>query len=221
MTRKQFVILALFFSTSLLAIIGAAEMIHSAAKDRTYSDVTLIPHRRVGLLLGCSRTLSDGRQNLFFQNRVNAAINLFRGGKVEYLLVSGDNRKKGYDEATDMKDSLIRAGIPANSIYCDYAGFRTLDSVVRARDVFCQKQITIISQEFHNQRAIFIATQFGIDAIGFNAAGVDAYNGFKTKCREQLARVRTLLDVFLFRTSPKFLGQRIEIGVQPPVSPGG
>ena len=140
---------------------------------------------------------------------------------MEYLLVSGDNRKKDYDEATDMKESLIRAGIPANLIYCDFAGFRTLDSVVRAKEVFCQKQVTIISQEFHNQRAIFIAAHYGIDAIGFNADGVDAYNGFKTKCREQLARVRTLLDVYLFRTSPKFLGERIEIGVQPPVSPGG
>lgn len=219
-TRKQFVIFTLILSTALISIICAAEVIRSATKDRTYSDVKSIPHRRVGLLLGCSRTLSDGRQNLFFQNRVNAAISLFRDRKVEYLLVSGDNRKKGYDEATDMKESLMRAGIPANLIYCDFAGFRTLDSVVRAKDVFCQKQITIISQEFHNQRAIFIATHHGIDAIGFNADGVDAYNGFKTKCREQLARVRTLLDVYLFRTSPKFLGQKIEIGVQPPVSPG-
>jgi SanA protein len=165
--------------------------------------------------------LSDGRQNLFFQNRVEAAVNLFRGGKVDYLLVSGDNRKKGYDEASDMKESLMRAGIPADRIYCDFAGFRTLDSVVRARDVFCQKQVTIISQEFHNQRAIFIATHNGMDAIGFNAAEVNAYNGFKTKCREHLARVRTLLDVYLFRKSPKFLGHKIEIGVQPPVSPGG
>jgi SanA protein len=221
MTRKRFAVLALIFLLSLIAIIGAADVIQSSTKGRIFSDITLIPHRRVGLLLGCSRTLSDGRQNLFFRNRINAAINLFKARKVEYLLVSGDNRKKGYDEATEMKESLMRAGIPANRIYCDFAGFRTLDSVVRARDVFCQNQVTIISQEFHNRRAIFIATHHGIDAIGFNAAGVDAYNGFMTNCREQLARVRTLLDIYLFRKSPKFLGQRIEIGIQPPVSPGG
>ena len=221
MTRKQFAMLTLIVSIFFISIIYATIEIKLATKGRTFYDVKSIPYRRVGLLLGCSKTLSDGRKNLFFQNRVNAAINLFRVGKVEYLIVSGDNSKKNYDEATDMKDSLIMAGIPANHIYCDFAGFRTLDSVVRARDVFCQNQVTIISQEFHNQRAIFIATHHGIDAIGFNADGVDAYNSFKTKCREQLARVKTLLDVYVLRTPPKFLGQRIEIGIQPPVPPGG
>ncbi len=221
MTRKRITVITIIFSTSLLAVMGAGAVIHSATKGRTYSDVTSIPHRRVGLLLGCSRMLSDGRKNLYFQTRVEAAKKLFMSGKIEYLLVSGDNRRKGYDEASDMKESLIRAGIPADRIYCDYAGLRTLDSVVRARDIFCQKQVIIISQEFHNQRAIFIASHNGIDAIGFNAAEVDAYDSFKTKCREQLARVRTLLDVYLLKTKPKFLGHRIEIGVQPPVSPGG
>lgn len=220
--RKKLIILVfILFSASLLAIFGAACVIQSTTEGRTYSSVTSIPHRRVGLILGCSRTLYDGRQNLFFRNRINAAVELFRAGKVDYLLVSGDNRTKGYDEATEMRESLIRAGIPANLIYCDFAGFRTLDSVVRARDVFCQQQITIITQKFHNQRAIFIAAHNGIDAIGFNAAEVDMYNSFKTKCREQLARVKTLLDVYLLRTSPKFIGKRIEIGVQPPVLPGG
>src|SRR6266545_2155872 len=101
MTRKHIVVLALVFTTTLLAIVGAGAVIQSTTKGRTYSDVTIVPHRRVGLLLGCSRTLADGRPNLFFQNRIEAATNLFRCGKVEYLLVSGDNRKKGYDEASD------------------------------------------------------------------------------------------------------------------------
>ncbi len=221
MTRKRITVIALIFTTILLAVMGAGVVIHSATKGRTYSDVTRIPHRRVGLLLGCSRMLSDGRKNLFFQTRVEAARKLFRSGKIEYLLVSGDNRTKGYNEASDMKASLIKAGVPADRIYCDYAGLRTLDSVVRARDIFCQKQVVIISQKFHNQRAIFIATHNGIDAIGFNAADVDAYDSFKTRCREQFARVRTLLDVYLLKTKPRFLGHRIEIGVQPPVPPGG
>ena len=97
-------------------------------------------------------------------------------------------------------------------VYCDFAGFRTLDSVVRAKAVFGQTNITVISQEFHNQRAIYIARHNGMDAIGFNARAVDSYNSFRTKLREQFARVKTVLDVNLLRTRPKFLGPRIELG---------
>jgi vancomycin permeability regulator SanA len=92
---------------------------------------------------------------------------------------------------------------------------------VRARDVFCRKRIVVISQEFHDQRVIFIASHNGIDAIGFNADEVDAYGRFMTGCRDQFARVKTLFDVYLFKAKPGHLGNRIEIGVQPPVPPGG
>jgi len=183
----------------------------NGARGKTYSDVTAIPARKVGLVLGCSRVLGDGRRNLFFDNRIAAAARLIRAHKVEYLVVSGDNHVKGYDEPSDMKDSLVQAGVPAERIFCDYAGFRTLDSVVRVREVFDQRAVTVISQEFHNQRAIFIARHRGIDAIGFNAAEVDAYNSFKTKCREALARANMLLDVFIFQSAPKFLGKKVAI----------
>jgi SanA protein len=106
--------------------------------------------------------------------------------------------------------------VPAARIYCDYAGFRTLDSVVRAREVFGQAEITIVSQAFHNRRAIFIARHRGVDAIGFNAQEVDAYNSFRTLCREQAARVGTLLDVLVFHTQPRFLGPRVPIGESSP-----
>lgn len=214
-TVKAIAIVAIVCSVAAMA--SAAGIIGAATEGRTYHSLKQIPHRRVGLLLGCSRRLSDGRANLFFSNRVHAAAELFRAGKVDYLLVSGDNRRKEYNEASDMRETLMGAGIPASRIYCDYAGLRTLDSVVRARGVFCQKEITIVSQRFHTERAIFIAMHNGIDAIGYNAAEVDAYNTFKTKCREQLARVRAVLDVCLLRTAPKFGGEKIEIGVDAPV----
>lgn len=197
---------------ALLSIAAAAVMVSKAAQGRTYWDLASIPHRRVGLVLGCAKQLSYGRRNLFFENRIRAAARLFRAGKVDYLLVSGDNHTREYDESTDMKDSLIREGVPAGRVYCDYAGFRTFDSIVRAREVFGQAEITIVSQEFQNRRAIFIARHRGLDAIGFNAPEVDAYNSFETRCREQLARVDTVLDVFVFQTRPRFLGQKITIG---------
>jgi SanA protein len=201
---------------ALLAIAVAARTIHREARGRTYGNLASVPHRRVGLVLGCSKQLSYGRRNLFFETRIRAAAELFRAGKVDYLIVSGDNHAREYDESSDMKDSLIRQGVPAARIYCDYAGFRTLDSVVRAREVFGQTEITIISQEFHNRRAIFIARHRGVDAIGFNAPEVDAYNSFRTRCREQAARVGTLLDVLVLRTQPRFLGPKVAIGESSP-----
>ena len=91
--------------------------------------------------------------------------------------------------------------------------------MVRARDIFGQTQITVISQEFHNRRAIFIACHRGVDAIGFNAPEVDAYDSFDTRCREQLARVDAVLDIFLFQRQPKFSGPKVTIGAVAPKEP--
>ena len=199
----------------LLAILWSGAAIRLAAKDRTYSDVQTIPHRKVGLLLGCAQYVHGNISNLFYQNRIMAAVALFEAKKIDYILVSGDNHTRGYDETSAMQNSLLEAGVPIDKIYLDYAGFRTLDSMVRAKEIFGQSEVTVISQEFHNQRAIFIAKHVDLDAIGFNAAEVDRFMGFHTWCREQLARVRTVLDVFVFGTQPKFLGQKIIIGTDP------
>lgn len=198
-----------------LAILGSALLVKRAALGRTYADVNDIPHRHVGVVLGCMKMLAPGRPNLFFRNRIRAAATLFRAGKVDYLLVSGDNRVVGINEPHDMRDALVQAGVPTNRIVCDYAGFRTLDSIVRAREVFGQTEVTVISQNFHNQRAIFLAAHRGVDAIGFDADDVDAYNSFRTSCREQLARCKAVLDVYVLRTQPKFLGPKVVIGNDP------
>ena len=212
MKRKIRTLFVVGILLSLISILYAGSAIGKAAKGRTYEDASTIPYRRVGLLLGCSQRLPDGRRNLFFSTRTTAAAKLFKAHKVDYLIVSGDNHVAGYDESTDMKMALAKAGVPSERIYCDYAGFRTLDSVVRANKIFGQTNVTVISQEFHNQRAIYIARHKGIDAIGFNAADMDSYNGFRTRFRELFARVKTVLDVRVFRTRPKFLGSPIEIG---------
>jgi SanA protein len=212
--RRLLQIAALLVALGLVWIAAASFLVERAARGRTYSDSAAIPARRVGLVLGCARLLGGGYRNAFFDNRINAAARLFRAGKVEYLIVSGDNHVRGYDEPQDMKDSLVRAGVPPERIYCDYAGFRTLDSVVRVREIFGQTSITVVSQEFHNQRAIFIARHRGVDAIGFNAAEADAYNSFRTKCRELVARADMLLDLFVLRREPKFLGEKVKLGAR-------
>jgi SanA protein len=136
-------------------------------------------------------------------------------GKVDFLLVSGDNRTRRYNETRDMRRALIKLGVPPNRVVCDYAGFRTLDSIVRAEKVFGQASLTIVSQKFHNERAIFIAQHKGIDAIGFNAPGLVTPDSLVILFREQLARVKTILDVYVLDTPPKFLGEKISIGETP------
>jgi SanA protein len=195
---------------SFLFILIANNSINHKTANRTYSNVYSIPYNKVGLLLGTSKYLKSGKLNLYFEYRILATVLLYKSGKIEYVIISGDNSRKNYNEPQDMKDELIKRGIPEHKIFLDYAGFRTFDSVYRMKEIFGQKSFTIISQEFHNQRAIFIAHSLHLDAIGFNAKDVDVYNGFKTKLREKFARVKTILDL-LFENKPKFLGEKIII----------
>src|SRR5690606_27931598 len=163
-----------------------------------------------GLVLGAGKFTSNGNINLYYKYRVEAAVDLYNSDKIDYILISGDNGTTDYDEPTDFKNDLIAKGIPAERIYLDYAGFRTLDSVVRAKEIFGQNTFTIISQKFHNQRAIYLAKSYGIDAIGYNAKDVMGAYGLKTQIREYMARAKASLDVF-FNVEPKFLGDKITI----------
>jgi len=176
----------------------------------TYDTIDQVPTNRVGLLLGTAKHLSNGNENRYYRYRISATVNLFNSNKIKYVLISGDNSRSDYDEPSDMKDDLISCGIPESRIYLDYAGFRTLDSVVRSKEVFGQDRLTIISQRFHNERAIYLAKNFGIEAVGFNSKDVSARYGFKVMIREKLARVKMIIDV-LVGVSPKFLGDKIEI----------
>ncbi len=184
----------------------------SSTRSQLYSDITTIPARKVGLVLGASKTTSRGTGNLYFNFRIQAAYNLYKTGKVKFLLLSGDNHIKGYDEPSDMREALLELGVPDSCIVLDYAGFRTLDSVVRCKEVFGEDSITIVSQEFHNQRALFIANKNNINAIAFNAQEVNKNYSFKTRVREYFARVKCVMDIYLLYTSPKFLGEKIKIG---------
>lgn len=177
-----------------------------------YDDIESVANVSTALVLGTSKYLAKGIKNPYFDARMNAAAELFFKNKVSYLLLSGDNSHIYYNEPIMMKKSLINRGVPDSVIYLDYAGFRTLDAVVRAKKVFLQDSILIVSQEFHNERAIFLARHFGISAFAYNANDLIGTNSFKTRFREVFARVKVFLDVYLLNTQPKFLGDEIKIG---------
>ena len=202
--------LPILFFGILALIFGSNTIIDSFAKGKTYNEVSKIPTNKVGLVLGTSKLLKNGHINLYFKYRIEATVNLFKNHKIEFVLVSGDNGSKSYDEPTDFKDELINRGIPANKIFLDFAGFRTLDSVVRAKKVFGQNSLTFISQKFHNERAIYLAHKSGITAIGYNAKDVSEKYGLRVMLREYLARTKVFIDI-IFNVQPKFLGTPILI----------
>ncbi|MFI5150051.1 MAG: vancomycin high temperature exclusion protein [Bacteroidia bacterium] len=185
--------------------------VNSSTRTRIYSDLNLIPENEVALLLGTSKNEGEGYINLFFKYRIQAAAALYKAGKIHAIIVSGDNHAEGYDEATDMRDALMALGVPEKAITLDYAGFRTLDSVVRCKKIFGVTKLTIISQEFHNQRAVFIASRYGMDAVAFNAKDVPTQYALRTTIREYFARFKAVLDLYVLHTSPKFLGEHVEV----------
>ena len=208
--RKTVIAAFILLALVLLFAIWANLAVSRSTKNKVFDSTSEIPHNKVGLLLGTSKYVQGGYVNLYYRYRIEAAVELFNAGKIDFIIVSGDNSRKSYDEPTTMKNDLVKAGIPSNKIFLDYAGFRTLDSVVRSKEIFGQESITVISQQFHNQRAIYIAKRKDISAVGFNAKNVSRHYGFKTNLREKLARVKMAIDL-IFGKSPKFLGEKIEI----------
>ena len=176
------------------------------------SDLAHLPANDVALVLGTSPII--GRwSNPFFVGRMNAAAQLFQSGKARHLLVSGDNRRHAYDEPTAMRDALLARGVPENAITLDYAGFRTLDSIARAKAVFGVTRVTIVTDHFHLPRALFLAQTHGLDAIGFASERVPFRWAKKTLLREVASRMKAWLDVYVLHTQPHFYGPPVELQI--------
>lgn len=203
-------IFLLLFVAGIIFITYANWSIGKYSNDFITKYLEEVPHKKTGLLLGTSKILSNGAPNDYFFNRIKAATDLYKSGKIQNIIVSGDNSKKDYNEPEEMKNELIKAGVPADKIFEDFAGFRTLDSVLRAKEIFGQNSYIIISQRFHNERAVYLARKNGIEAWGYNAADVNKYAGLKTNAREKLARAKVFWD-FMFGVEPKFGGEKVLI----------
>lgn len=211
MKFKIFIGLLVIVIAALLFTWWANHRVVSTTQAFVFDDIQQVPEVKTGLLLGTSKFLKNGYINLYFKYRIEATLKLFHAGKIKYLIISGDNSRKSYNEPLDMKNELISGGIPDSVIYLDYAGFRTFDSVIRAKEIFGQTKIISISQKFHNERTIFIARNNGMEAYGYNAQNVSKQFGLKTNIREFFARAKVFLDMLIDR-EPKFLGEKIQIG---------
>src|SRR6516164_4956008 len=175
--------------------------VYTAGDNRVFKRVDDIPENEVGLVLGTAKWVRKGKLNRFFRYRIDAAVCLYKHGKVRRLLLSGNGFDGDRSEPEQMRKELMDRGIPADALSLDNGGVRTLDSIVRAKQVYGLNQMTIISQEFHNRRALYLCRAFGIEAVGFNAEDVPTSQALRTFLRELLARVDAVLEVTLFRPS--------------------
>lgn len=205
----KIVLILLFLLLGFVAFCNLS--ISRYAKSKLYDSVDEIPYRRAALVLGTSPRGRNGGPNRFYMARINACVELFEANKVDRIIVSGDNRHTNYNEPEAMRRSLVERGIPDEVIFLDYAGFRTFDSVVRAHEVFRQPNFIVVSQKFHNERAVFIAGKKGIEAFGYNAEDVGFNYGLMTYIRECFARCKVYIDLITGK-QPHFLGDPVDVG---------
>ncbi len=205
---RLILILAVLLPLATAGVLLAAYLTISRGTDGlVFTELDRLPEREVGLVLGTTPRLRNGNPNIYFDYRMDAAARLWRSGKVQRLILSGDNTDRRYDEPKYMRKALLERGVDEEALILDRGGVRTFDSVIRARVTYEVEDPIVVSQEFHNRRALYIAQHYGIDAIGFNARDVAPDQGLRTKTREAFARVKTLLDLWVLGTRPADLAE--------------
>ena len=212
-TRRAFIVAGALALLVPIYVYGAFEWVTRSSAPFAYESLRQVPRRPIALVLGCSSHLPDGRRNLYFLSRIKAAAELYHGGRVDMLLVSGDNGRLGYDEPTDMRNALVKAGVPSFAIVRDYAGFRTSDSVLRAQKIFGVNKVTIVSQPFHAARALYIARRQGMDAVAYHAQKIGGLAQTRTLAREHLSRAIMLFEVHVWGVRPRYLGPKKPIAL--------
>lgn len=206
--------------TAVLLLTLSNRWVINSTDAYVYTDWALMPDNDAAVVLGTSPYVATGKSSPQFHGRMRAAVELYRLGKIRHIIVSGANPDSTYNEPRAMWRELVKAGIPEKDVTMDFAGFRTLDSVVRAQAIFGLERMTIITQKYHAYRAVFIARKLGISAVAYVApAAADGRLGLRHPPREVLARLRAVLDVVLLDTAPKFLGQPEHIELTPDAEP--
>lgn len=208
MIKKIFLTGIIVSVLGLLTLFLMSKSIDWSVADQHSERVDELPNKEVAIVLGTSKFLGNGYKNLYYQYRIDAVVDLYDSQKVKYILVSGDNSRSDYNEPLLMKEDLIKRGIPSSLVYIDCAGFRTYDSMVRLKEVYGCKSTIIVSQRFHNQRALYISNKIGIDAVALDAKDVSFKYGIRVQAREVLARVKMRLDLITGK-EPKFKGEKI------------
>jgi SanA protein len=199
-----------FALSGLCSTLIANVWVKRSADPYVFRLVSDVPHRRVAIVPG-ARVYESGRVSSILADRLQAAADLYRAGKVDRILASGDHATRGYDEVNPMRRWLLRHGVRDDDIFLDHAGLRTLDTMERAKRVFLVEEAVVCTNEFHLHRSVFLARRAGIDAVGLvsdrRTYKAPVYNAF----REHFARARAFLDGYVLRPDPTHLGAPIPI----------
>lgn len=211
--KRTLRVASILFLIVLLLVLGTNLWVVRSTKSLVLTDYKILPDSGVALVLGTSHRLVNGSPNPFFHNRMTTAAELYKEGKIVHFIVSGDNRTKYYNEPVEMQKALIKLGVPAQAITLDYAGLRTLDSIVRCKEIFGQTNITIITQPFHSYRALFISRYYNVNAVALVANEPNQEDALRVYVREYLARTKAILDLYILGTTPRHMGNKEPIGV--------
>ena len=194
---------AVFVTVCIALMLICNQIVVSNAEGKVFSEIDSIKYNKVGLLLGTTPQARITKvKNYFFIYRLDAAEQLYRAGKIKQILISGDeNSLDGVNEPECMRDSLVARGVPTSAIILDGKGYRTINSIINANKVYGLKSFTIISQEFHNERAIYQAEHLGLDVENlqaYNAKNPKSTRALITYAREYLARVKMFWDLITY-----------------------
>jgi SanA protein len=211
--RKLKIGLVILLVATFLFVVAANWWVIKSTEDKVITDISTFKGPNVALVLGTSNKLRNGSANPFFQNRIKAAAELYHEGKVSHFILSGDNRSIYYNEPMDMKKAMVMLGVPDSAITLDYAGLRTLDSIVRSKEIFGQDKITIITQPFHSYRALFISNFYDIEAVALVAQEPTSETTFNVYIREYFARTKAVLDLYVLKTAPRHLGEKEPLSI--------
>jgi SanA protein len=209
--QRQFSLVPIMLAIILAIIPGIDFLVSPLSVGSMFYLPYEVPLRKVAVVLGTSNLLGNGQPSRWFSARMEAAAELYERGRIQFILVSGDNSHESYNEPLRMREALLRLGVPQERVIMDYAGFSTFDSIIRARSVFGLKEFIVVSQDFQNERALFIARFMGVNVVAYNAKSVGGVSGLNMVFRESLARFKAFLDLFFLDTQPHFLGEQIRI----------
>jgi SanA protein len=205
--KKYFKIFLYLAIIGLIAILSVHTYVKSTTKKHIYYSMKKFPKNDIGIIFGAG--ITGDQPGKYLKDRLDAGILLYKSNRINKILLSGDNGSNKYDELTVMKNYCYRNGVDTNKIFIDYAGFDTYSTMYRAKHIFKIKKATLITQEYHLNRALYIGQKLGIKSVGYSA-NKGEYPGYTyVTMREYLSIFKSFFDVLRNRES-KFLGDQID-----------
>jgi vancomycin permeability regulator SanA len=206
--HKRLVVFCLLLLSATLTPVALNFYVNTVTSSRRYTNAKQVPTERVAIVFGAG-VYPNGTPSPMLGDRIYAAIELYKQGRVQKLLMTGDNSRKDYNEVLVMQRYAIERGVAEKDITLDYAGFSTYESCYRAKEIFGIQQAVLITQNFHLPRAVYTCNQLGINAIGLGTPDWGAYQNqtiIYYSFREKLSIIKALLEVHVTRPHPTFLG---------------